>query len=54
MRFQQVLCLHMAVHILTGQLQKTRVLVPARKIGSEAHDLSSLGSSKLTVDIGHN
>jgi hypothetical protein len=46
------LCLDMAVQILTGQLQKTRVLVPARKIGSEAHDLSSFGS-KLPVDIGH-
>ena len=39
MRFQQDLCLHMAVQILTGQLQKTRVLLPARKIGSEAHDV---------------
>jgi len=51
MRFQQVLCLHTAVQILTGQPQKTRVLVPATKIGPEAHDLSSLGS-KLPVDIG--
>ena len=46
------LCLDMAVQILTEQLQKTRVLVPAGKIGSAAHDLSSLGS-KLPVDIRH-